>query len=408
MRHQKIDPRLFVENRQRLAGLLAPNSLAVVNANDVLPANADAVLPMQPNSDLFYLTGVEQEESILLLAPGAFDEKLREVLFLREPNEHLKTWEGHKLSKRRPPTLGHKEHQVALRVARRVPRADVRGRSRLPQQQRAQAGRRRGRDAGRALRRRLPGEVPAAPVPPARAADAPAPRRKNRYELELLRRAIDDHRPGLPPGGAFVKPGVTEYEIEAEFAHEFTRRRAKFAYNPIIAAGANACVLHYLANDQTCRKGDLLLLDVAASYANYNADLTRTIPVSGRFTRAPAAGLQRRAARHAGLDPGRDRRQAPPRLAEGIPGDDERGVAVAGLLKPRDVKKQTEDEPACRKYFMHGLGHPLGLDVHDVGYHDRAVRPRLGADRRAGHLHPRRGLRRPTGEQRPGDGGRPG
>jgi Xaa-Pro aminopeptidase len=369
VRHQKIDPRLFVENRRRLAGLLAPNSLAVVNANDVLPANADAVLPMQPNSDLFYLTGVEQEESILLLAPGAFDEKLREVLFLREPNEHLKTWEGHKLSKEEAvelsgvktikwlsewPGVFHalmcevehvylnsNEHKrAAVEVETREARFVAACRAKYPLHQYRRLAR---------LMHRLRAE-------------------KGRYELDLLRKAIDITGRGFRRVARFVKPGVTEYEVEAEFAHEFTRRRAKFAYNPIIAAGANACVLHYLANDQTCRKGDLLLLDVAASYANYNADLTRTIPVTGRFTRRQRqvynAVLRVMRASIQGATVGKLHRDWQ-KESQAMMNEE---LLSLGLLKPRDVKKQTEDEPACRKYFMHGLGHPLGLDVHDVGF----------------------------------------
>jgi Xaa-Pro aminopeptidase len=369
VRHQKIDPRLFVENRRRLAGLLAPNSLAVVNANDVLPANADAVLPMQPNSDLFYLTGVEQEESILLLAPGAFDEKLREVLFLREPNEHLKTWEGHKLSKEEAvelsgvktikwlsewPGVFHalmcevehvylnsNEHKrAAVEVETREARFVAACRAKYPLHQYRRLAR---------LMHRLRAE-------------------KGRYELDLLRKAIDITGRGFRRVARFVKPGVTEYEVEAEFAHEFTRRRAKFAYNPIIAAGANACVLHYLANDQTCRKGDLLLLDVAASYANYNADLTRTIPVTGRVTRRQRqvynAVLRVMRASIQGATVGKLHRDWQ-KESQAMMNEE---LLSLGLLKPRDVKKQTEDEPACRKYFMHGLGHPLGLDVHDVGF----------------------------------------
>jgi len=278
MRHKPIDPKLFVENRRRLAEFLPPNSVAVVNANDLMPANADATLTMQPNSDLFYLTGVEQEESLLLLAPGAADEKLREVLFLREPNEHLKTWEGHKLSKEKAtaasgvktvkwlsewPAVFHgtmcdaehvylnsNEHKRAVvEVQTRDARFVAECRARYPLHQYHRLAR---------LMHRL------------RAA-------KSAAELALLREAVAITDKGFRRVARFVRPGVTEYEVEAEFAHEFLRRRARFAYNPIIASGASACVLHYVANDQTCKKGDLLLLDVGASYANYNADLTRTM-----------------------------------------------------------------------------------------------------------------------------------
>src|SRR4051794_40590741 len=286
MRHERIDPKLFVENRQRLVDLLPASSLAVVNANDVLPTNGDATLMMQPNSDLFYLTGIEQEESVLLLAPSAADEKLREMLFLREPNEHLKTWEGHKLSKEEATAisgvktikwlgewtgvfhalmcevehvfLNSNEHKRAVvEVQTRDARFVAECQAKYPLHQYHRLARL---------------------MHPLRVA-------KTEAELELLRKAVDITAKGFNRLLRFLRPGVTEYEVEAELAHEFTRNRAKFAYNPIVAAGASSCVLHYLANDQVCRKGELLLLDVAASYANYNADLTRTIPVSGRFTR---------------------------------------------------------------------------------------------------------------------------
>jgi Xaa-Pro aminopeptidase len=369
VRHQKIDPRLFIENRRRLAGLLGTKSLAVVNANDVLPINADAVLPIQPNSDLFYLTGVEQEESILLLAPEAFDERLRDVLFLREPNELLKTWEGHKLSRQEAtdlsgvktvkwlsewPGVFHalmcevehvylntNEHKRAVvEVQTRDARFVAACRTKYPLHEYRRLAR---------LMHRLRAE-------------------KSRAELDLLRRAVNITEKGFRRVARFVKPGVTEYEVEAEFAHEFTRRRAKFAYNPIIAAGANACVLHYLANDQVCRRGELLLLDVAASYANYNADLTRTIPVGGRFTRRQRqvynAVLRVMRASIRGATVGKLHRDWQ-KESQAMMNEE---LLSLGLLRPRDVKKQTEDEPACRKYFMHGLGHPLGLDVHDVGF----------------------------------------
>jgi Xaa-Pro aminopeptidase len=377
MRHEPIDPELFAENRRRLEKLLLPRSLAVVNANDVLPVNADAVLPMQPNSDLFYLTGIEQEQSALLLAPDASDEKLREVLFLREPNEHLKTWEGHKLSKEEATEisgiktvkwlsewgvifhglmcelenvyLNSNEHkravvEVQTRDARFV--ADCRAKYPLHQYHRLAR-----------LMHRL------------RVA-------KSDRELELLRRAVAITDQGFRRVAKFVRPGVTEYEVEAEFAHEFTRNRCKFAYSPIIASGANACVLHYLSNDQVCKEGDLLLLDVAASYANYNADLTRTIPVSGRFTRRQKqvynAVLRVMRASINGAVVGKLHKKWTEESREMMNEE----LLALGLLKRADIKKHTDDEPACKKYFMHGLGHPLGLDVHDVGFTTEPFAPR--------------------------------
>src|SRR4051812_21332338 len=285
MRDQPLNSELFILNRARFAKRLLPNSLAVLNGNDVLPTNADGTLSLCPNSDLFYLSGISQEESILLLYPEAHEENMREILFLRETNELLATWEGHKLTKEearkisgikrvewlsefRPlfhrlmcecehVYLNSNEHKRAVvevqtrdarfveDTQRRYPLHDYQRLARLMHQLRAV---------------------------------------KSEQEIDVLRRACAITKAGFVRVCRFVKPGVNEMEVQAEYAHEFIRAGGGFAYNPIIASGKNACVLHYTQNDQTCRKGDLLLLDVAARYTNYNADLTRTIPVSGRFS----------------------------------------------------------------------------------------------------------------------------
>jgi Xaa-Pro aminopeptidase len=376
MRHAPIESALFVENRRRLCQMMEPQSIAVLNANDALPVNADATLPVLPNSDLFYLSGIEQEESVLVLAPNAFNENLREVLFLREPSALLKTWEGHKHSKEEAsrisgiknvrwlsefPTLFHQlmceaehvylntnEHNratiaVETRDARfiadcrrRYPLHDYRRLARLLHQLRAV---------------------------------------KSRPEIELLRKAIAITDRAFQRVCRFVKPGVTELDIEAEFAHEFIRNRASFAYSPIIASGSNACILHYNQNDQACRRDDLLLLDVAAQYANYSADLTRTIPVKGRFTRRQKqvynAVLRVMRAGIKGAVVGKLQRDWQ-REAVSLMNEE---LLALGLLKAKEVRQHTHEKPACFKYFMHGLGHPLGLDVHDVGYTQQPFAP---------------------------------
>ncbi|MDB6119530.1 MAG: peptidase [Verrucomicrobiaceae bacterium] len=368
MRHAPIDSHLFAANRERLRMLLPPHSIAVMNANDVPPTNADGSLPLVPNSDLFYLSGIEQEESILVIAPDAFDEKLREVLFVRQPNEHLKIWEGYKLSKDDATKLSgiktvkwlsdfdtvfrgivFDAEQVFLnsnehkRADSQVETRDSRFLRRIREQYPLHTYRRL---APLLHRLRLV---------------------KSKAEIDLLQKAVDITKDGFERVLKFVKPGVNEVEIEAEFIHEFTRQRASFAYNPIVASGENACVLHYNQNDQPCKKGDLLLLDVGARYANYNADLTRTIPVSGKFTRRQKdvynAVLRVMRASIAGATVGKLMRDW---LRESQMMMNEELLSL-GLLKKSDIKKQTEETPASRKYFMHGLGHPLGLDVHDVG-----------------------------------------
>jgi Xaa-Pro aminopeptidase len=367
MRYQLPDSQMFSLHRANLATLMLPNSLAVVNANDILPTNADGTLVMRPNSDLFYLTGVEQEESILLLYPDAHEENMREILFLRETNDLIAIWEGHKLTKEearkvsgikrvewlsefRPlfhrlmcecehVYLNANEHkrahiEVPTREARFV--ADTQARYPLHDYQRLAR-----------LMHRL------------RAV-------KSEEEVALLKQACAITRAGFLRVCKFVKPGVSETEVEAEFAHEFIRRGGGFAYSPIIASGKNACVLHYLVNDQVCRKGELLLLDVGAAYANYNADLTRTIPVSGRFTRRQRqvynAVLRVLRAVSEAATPGKLPKQWQKEAEAFV----EKELVDLGLLKVAEIRKQDPDKPALKKYFMHGVGHPLGLDVHDV------------------------------------------
>jgi Xaa-Pro aminopeptidase len=371
MRHAPIDSGVFVANRRRLTELLDPHSLVVVNANDLLPTNADGTLRAVPNSDLFHLTGVEQEESILLLFPDADDPRQREILFLRETSELIATWEGHKLTKDEArqvtgienvqwvaefPKVFHRlmceaehvyldtnEHKRAeIVVETREARFVKWVQARYPLHDYRRLAR---------LMHRL------------RVVKQPA-------EVELLRQACAITRAGFERVCRFIQPGVNECEVEAEFAHEFIRQRGAFAYPPIIASGGNGCVLHYLQNDQPCKNGDLLLLDVAASYANYNSDLTRTIPVNGRFTRRQKqvynAVLRVLKASIRGLVPGKKWQQWQEE-AEAMIGAECVGL---GLLRPRDLKKKVSDpmQKAVKKFFMHGLGHPLGLDVHDVGY----------------------------------------
>jgi Xaa-Pro aminopeptidase len=359
-----------------LKKLLLKNSLAVVNANDVLPTNADGTLALRQNSDLFYLTGIEQEETILLLFPDADEEKHREVLVLREPSERLATWEGHKLTKDEARGisgvqtilwlsefagvfhrlmcegehvyLNTNEHrravvEVETRDARfikdcqsRYPLHDYQRLARLMHQSRIV---------------------------------------KSDWEIGLIQQASGITGRGFRRVLRFVKPGVNETEVEAEFAHEFIRRGGAFAYQPIIAAAANACVLHYIQNDQVCLTGDVLLLDVAASYANYNADMTRTIPVSGRFTRRQKrvynAVLRVFRQCVSGLRPGKLHKDWQKEAEQMI----ENELVDLGLLTLREIKRQDPEKPVFKRHFMHGVGHPIGLDVHDVGFVNEPMKP---------------------------------
>ena len=368
MRHKPIKNKLFVQNRQRLAELIPSKSLAVVNANDVLPTNADGSLPMQPNADLFYLSGIEQEESVLLLFPDAVDEKHREILFVRQPNEHLQIWEGYKHSKEDARKIsGIKNVQWLSEFSGmfRVLMCEAESAYLNTNEHKRATVKVATRDNRfiRDCQRDFPLHDYCRLAPLLHQLRVV----KTDLELELLKEAVDITAKGFRRVLRFVKPGVTEYEVEAEWAREFIRRRAKFAYTPIVAAGKNNCVLHYLQNDQVCRKGQLLLLDVGSSYANYNADMTRTIPVSGKFSRRQKrvynVVLRVLRASIDGATIGKLHRdwtkEAQAQMNEEL--------LKLGLLKPSQVKRQDPDNPACRKYFMHGLGHPLGLDVHDVG-----------------------------------------
>jgi len=367
---------LFTLNRERLAQRLLPHSVAVLNANDIMPTNADGVMGHLQNSDLFYLTGVHQEETILVLAPDAFDPEQREILFLRQPSEHLAIWEGHKLTKEAATRIsGIKnvkwltefpgifrmlacEMKTIYLNSNEHQRADVTVETRDG---------RFIRDCQKSF--------------PLHRYERLAPLMhelriiKSPYEVDAIQAACDLTGKGFKRALAKIKPGVNEAEIEAEFAYEFIRHKGQFAYPPIVASGANNNILHYNQNDQVCKKGELLLLDVAAGLGNYMSDLTRTVPVSGRFTRRQKqvynAVLRVYHQMLRAMVPGKTmtdlRTECQALFAEECVG--------LGLLKASQIKKQTPDNPVVRQYFMHGLAHPIGLDVHDVTYTHYKIQP---------------------------------
>ncbi len=367
MRYSPIDPTLFTENRARLKALMEPRTLAVVNANDIPPTNADGTMRLVQNSDLFYLTGVDQEESVLVLFPDAVDEKQREILFLRESSELIAIWEGHKLTKEEAQKrTGIKEvrwltefpvllRQLMCECSAVYLNSNEHSRAQLVVET---------RDARfiRETQRRFPLHRYLRLAPLMHGLRLV----KSAHEIDMIRKACALTEKGFRRVAKFTQPGVNEMEIEAEFAHEFIRGGGKFAYGPIIASGSNACALHYEDNDQRCKKGQLLLLDVAASYGNYMSDLTRTIPVSGKFSRRQKeiylAVLRVLRGTIALAVPGK-MPKAWQKEAEALM---EKELLDLGLLKPSEIKKQDPDKPALKKYFMHGVGHPMGLDVHDV------------------------------------------
>jgi Xaa-Pro aminopeptidase len=370
MRYKKIDKSLFVNNRKRFIKELKPGSVAVFNSNDIMPTNADGTMRFRQNNDLFYLTGADQEETILVLCPDYPDKKYREVLFLRETSELIATWEGHKLTKEeaREQTgietvlwtsefqklfnmmmvMGGVEH-VYLNTNQHY-RAEVSIET---------------RDARfiKWCQEKYPLHKYERSAPILATLRAV----KSEIEIQQLQKACDITESAFRRVLKFVKPGVQEYEIEAEFIHEFLRNGSRgFAYEPIIASGANSCVLHYIENSRPCKSGDVLLLDVGAEYANYNADMTRTIPVNGKFTRRQKdvynSVLRVKRAAMKLLKPGAmyfDYHKEVQKIMESE-------LIKLKLIDKADIKKQNPAKPLFSKYFMHGTGHHLGLDVHDT------------------------------------------
>src|SRR2546425_4673805 len=368
MRYAPIDSQLFITNRERLKYLMPKNSLAAVNANDIPPTNADGTLAMPAGSDLFYLSGVEQEETILLLSPDADDEKHREILFLREPTPEIELWEGRKLTRDEARQVTGVKNIRWLSEFRRLFHRlmcecdHVYLNSNEHQRAVIEVESREARFVADTMRRYLLHDYQ-------RLARLMHRLRvvKSDLEIDLVRKACALTEKGFRRVLKFMKPGVLEAELEADLAHEFIRQRGRFAYLPIIALGRNALALHYIENSSACSKGDLLLLDVAASCANYNADMTRTIPVSGRFTarqrRVYNAVLRVLRQSIQGLVCGKKPKDWQKEGEQMI----EKELVDLGLLTLRQIRNQDLDHPAFKKYFVHGLGHPLGLDVHDVG-----------------------------------------
>lgn len=375
VRYEPIPAELFIRNRSNLRRLLKPNSVVIIHSNDIYPTNADGTLPFRQNNDLYYLTGVNQENTVLVMMPDAKDPREREVLFVAETNEHIAVWEGEKLTKEQAvkatgiervewtsgfegflhrvmPQAEHvylstNEHLrasviVETRNARFI--RDCQARYPLHRYERL----------------------------------APLMHRlrmiKCEEEIRQIRKACEITGAGFRRALGFIKPGVGEWEIEAELLHEFVRRGSRgFAYGPIVGSGRSACVLHYMENDKRCEDGELVLMDVASEWRGWNSDLTRTVPVNGRFSK------RQRQVYDAVL---RVFRAANGLLRPGIlPSDYEKRIhelmdaELVGLrlYTAAEAKAQGPDRPLMRKYYMHGTSHHLGLDVHDVSPPHTAV-----------------------------------
>jgi Xaa-Pro aminopeptidase len=369
MKYHPIDSTLFKTNRKNFMRHMKPSSLAVFNSNDVFKTGADSTMPFKQHRDIFYLSGADQEDTVLMLFPNCPDPAHREVLFVTETNEHIAVWEGEKLTKEKAKEVTgidtiywlkdfdkkffemmtqaetvyfntNEHYRQVVEMQTREDRFILKTKAQYPAHNYAKSA---------PILQRL------------RAVKHP-------LEIELMQTACDITNAGFRRVLEFVKPGVMEFEIEAEFLHEFFRNRSDgFAYTPIIASGNNANVLHYIENNQECKDGDLILMDVGAIYANYSADMSRTVPVSGKFTKRQkdvynAVNNVKKAATKL-LVPGTLWKDYHKEVGKIMTSE----LITLGLLDKADVQNENKDSPAYKKYFMHGTSHHIGLDTHDYG-----------------------------------------
>ncbi|MFO7707384.1 MAG: aminopeptidase P N-terminal domain-containing protein [Desulfobacterales bacterium] len=377
MRYPPIDPALFIENRRKVSRLLKPGHIAVLNSSDVMPKSADGSHPFVQQTDLFYLSGIDQEESALVLFPDAWDAKHREVLFLRESSEETTLWEGETYSKKEAAavsgvgTVCWNDEFEGLFQALVLQAEGIYLNSNEHPRARSLVATRDAR-FGRWCRETFPlhrYERLAPILHRLRAVKSP-------LEVDLIRQAAAITGRAFRRLLGFIRPGVWEFEIEAEIWHEFLRSRSRGpAFQTIVASGAGACVLHYVKNDRQVRDGELVLIDFGAEFANYAGDLTRTVPASGRFGPRQKdvynAVLRVQKAAIDLLRPGGTLDRCNEELGRVV----ERELIGLGLLNADAVRDQPKDKPLYKRFFPHGVSHHLGLDVHDVGDRYRAFEP---------------------------------
>ncbi len=368
IKYQPLPNELFIANRQRFVKAMKPNTIAVFYSNDMMPRNGDQAFPFHQNSDLFYLCGIDQEETVLVLYPDCVKDGFQEVLFVKKTNEHIAIWEGHKYTK---------DEATATSGIKKVMWTDE-----MPSILREMILLSDGiylninendRHSTEVITLEHRMALALKNAYPAHEFYRSQPIMKNLrmivsdLEVAAMQKACDITESAFRRLLKFVRPGVFEYEVEAEIIHEFIRNRATgHAYNPIIASGKDSCVLHYNANNKQCKDGDVLLMDFGAEYANYAADLTRTIPVNGRFTERQKAVYNAvlRVMKFATsiLVPGGNLTEYSKEVGKFM----ESELLGLGLITKQDIEKQNPDWPAYKKYFMHGTSHHLGLDVHDL------------------------------------------
>lgn len=368
MRYKPVNPELFKFNRKRFMRKMQPESIAIFHSNDLMPRNGDTFFPFRQNSDLFYLSGLDQPETILVLFPDCIKEDFQEIAFIQKANEYTAVWEGEKYSKEKARAISGIEKIYSLNdleyilnelilLAKRIyinTNENDRFNSQVVSRNLRFAKQLRDRYPAHKYHRSQPILKKLAMI-------------KSPLEIEIMQRSIEITAKAFRRVLEFVKPGCLEYEVEAEITHEFIRNGANgHAYEPIVASGANSCVLHYIQNNNICQNGDLLLLDFGAEYANYAADLTRTIPVNGQFTK------RQREVYNSVLRVMRGARQL---LVPGVTLQEyhkevgkmmESELLSLKLINKTEIKNQDPAYPAYKKYFMHGVSHHLGLDVHDL------------------------------------------
>jgi Xaa-Pro aminopeptidase len=375
MKNLPLNPEIFITNRKRFIDKMKPDSIAIFVSNDEVPSNGDALLTFKQNSDLYWLSGVTQEDSMVVLFPSNPDPKYREVLVLVRPNEMKEKWDGRRLRKEEAIAMSgiktivwldsidallqpwiHLAETIYLdtnendRKASIIRTRDYRFveemKSRYPLHQYDRAA-------------RIMLELRAV---------------KTKFEIEVIKKAIEITDSTFRRVMKFIKPGVMEYEIEAEILHSFLSQRASGeAYGSIIASGDRARTLHYVSNNQECKDGELILMDFGASYGGYNADLTRTIPVNGKFTARQKevynACLELHNYAKSLLKPGISIVD----YTEKVGDEATRQFIKIGLLKEQDVKNEDPENRAYRKYLYHGISHHLGIDVHDLGTRTKPI-----------------------------------
>ena len=369
MKYESIDPSLFIENRKNLTRKLPSGSIAIFHSNDLMPRNGDQTHQFRQNSDLFYLCGIDQEDSILMIAPEHPIASLREALFIKKTNAHIAVWEGHKYSKEEAKKCSgirniywveefDPQFKTAMnytnvlylnlnendRFSTKVPYKDLR------------------------FSDNIKTAFPLHTLERCGPIMSELRTIKSSIEIDLMQKACNITESAFRRILGFVKPGVNECDIEAEIMHEFLKNRSNgYAYYPIVASGSNSCVLHYQENNKECKDGDILLLDFGADYANYASDLTRTIPVNGRYTKRQkdlynaCYNVMKEAISM--LRPGITLDQYNNEVGKVMEG----ALIDVGLLDKNDVDKQKPESPLYKKYFMHGTSHFIGLDVHDIG-----------------------------------------